>query len=80
MGIFLGVFVAVFGSIFINEIIRFLGASPALEKYSYDYLKIIILFAPFSILQTLFQTFFITAGRPELGLRMTTFQELQMGF
>ena len=70
-GIFLGVFVAVFGSIFINEIIRFLGASPALEKYSYDYLKIIILFAPLSILQTLFQTFFITAGRPELGLRMT---------
>lgn len=70
-GIFLGISVAILGSIFINDIIRFLGASSVLEKYSYDYLRIIILFSPFSILQTLFQTFFITAGRPELGLRMT---------
>lgn len=70
-GIFLGISVAIFGSIFINDIIRFLGASSIIEKYSYDYLRIIILFSPFSILQTLFQTFFITAGRPELGLRMT---------
>lgn len=70
-GIFLGICISIFGNIFLNEIIRFLGASPALEKYSYDYLKIIIFFAPFFILQILFQTFFITAGRPELGLRMT---------
>lgn len=70
-GIFLGICISIFGNILLNEIIRFLGASPALEKYSYDYLKIIIFFAPFFILQILFQTFFITAGRPELGLRMT---------
>lgn len=70
-GIFIGICISVFGNVFINEIIRFLGASPALEKYSYDYLKIIMLFAPFFILQILFQTFFITAGKPELGLRMT---------
>ncbi|MHD0316875.1 MATE family efflux transporter [Fusobacterium sp. THCT1E2] len=70
-GIFIGICISVFGNVFINEIIRFLGASPVLEKYSYDYLKIIMLFAPFFILQILFQTFFITAGKPELGLRMT---------
>lgn len=70
-GIFLGITVAALGSIFINDIIKFLGASSVLEKYSYDYLRVIILFSPFSILQTLFQTFFITTGRPELGLRMT---------
>lgn len=70
-GIFLGICISILGNIFIDEIIRFLGASPVLEKYSYDYLKVIISFTPFFILQILFQTFFITAGRPELGLRMT---------
>ncbi len=70
-GIFLGICISILGNVFIHEIIRFLGASPVLERYSYDYLKIIISFTPFFILQILFQTFFITAGRPELGLRMT---------
>lgn len=70
-GIFIGICISVFGNVFINEIVRFLGASPVLEKYSYDYLRVIISFTPFFILQILFQTFFITAGRPELGLRMT---------
>ena len=70
-GIFLGICISILGNVFIHEIIRFLGASPVLEKYSYDYLRVIISFTPFFILQILFQTFFITAGRPELGLRMT---------
>lgn len=70
-GIFLGICISILGNVFIHEIIRFLGASPVLERYSYDYLKIIISFTPFFILQILFQTFFITAGKPELGLRMT---------
>ena len=70
-GLFLGICFSILGTIFIHDIIKFLGASPALEAYSYDYLKVIILFAPFFILQMLFQTFFITAGNPGLGLKLT---------
>lgn len=58
-GIFLGICISIFGNVFLNEIIRFLGASPALEKYSYDYLKIIIFFAPFSYCRYFFKLFLL---------------------
>lgn len=50
---------------------RLLGASDALLNYCTDYLRILLLFAPASILQLLFQSFFVTAGRPGLGLGLT---------
>ena len=50
---------------------RLLGASDALLSYCTDYLRILLLFAPASILQLLFQSFFVTAGRPGLGLGLT---------
>ena len=43
----------------------------ALLSYCTDYLRILLLFAPASILQLLFQSFFVTAGRPGLGLGLT---------
>ena len=48
-----------------------LGASDALLSYCTDYLRILLLFAPASILQLLFQSFFVTAEKPLLGFWFT---------
>ena len=48
-----------------------LGATPSLYDYCYDYLLILILAAPLAVFQMLFQTFFVTAGKPNLGLATT---------
>ena len=56
------------GIIFIDEIIYALGADKVLFPYCKDYLTIILLFTPASMLQVLFQNLFVTAGKPTLGL------------
>ena len=68
IGIFLGVIIACFGILFLNQIITGLGASPVLFPYCKDYLFILLLFTPASMLQVLFQNLMITAGRPGLGM------------
>ena len=45
-----------------------LGADKILFPYCKDYLTIILLFTPASMLQVLFQNLFVTAGKPSLGL------------
>ncbi len=61
----------IFGNIFINEIVEILGGSMASEvqkEYGIQYLRIGLIFAPMVFLQCAFQTFFITVGKPTLGL------------
>ncbi len=58
---------------FLDPIILFLGADDSLLSYCREYLIILLLFAPFSVLQMLFQSFFVTAGKPGLGLSLTIF-------
>ena len=55
---------------FLKPLINILGASESLYSYCNIYLKILILFAPACALQTIFQTFFITAEKPKLGLNL----------
>ena len=50
---------------------RLLGASPALLPHCTVYLRVQLLFAPAAMLQFLFQSFFVAAGRPGLGLGLT---------
>ncbi|MCQ4636592.1 MATE family efflux transporter [Anaerovorax odorimutans] len=69
--ILIGIIIAVLGSVFIEEIILFLGASPIQAPLSMAYARIIFAFAPAFFLQTAFQTFFVTAGKPTLGLIVT---------
>lgn len=47
---------------------RILGADASLLANSKAYLCVLMLFAPACILQTLYQSFLVTAGRPKLGL------------
>ena len=66
-GLFLGVIIAILGILFINTFIYALGADDVLFPYCKDYLTIILLFTPASMLQVLFQNLFVTAGKPTLG-------------
>ena len=64
----MGLLVLILGTVFTDEIIHFLGASKAQFQMSRDYGKIYFIFAPAFFLQTGYQMFFVTAGRPGLGL------------
>lgn len=70
-GIILGILFLVIGSLFSEPIVRLLGATDALTKDAVDYLVMSLYFAPACILQLLFQSFFVTAGKPNFGLLLT---------
>lgn len=68
----------IFGIIFsivclftLSSLVKGLGATDILFDYCYDYLYLLLLATPLMIVQMLFQTFFVTAGLPQLGLAMT---------
>lgn len=67
-GLIVGIVISILGIIFIDKIIYALGADNVLFPYCKDYLTIILLFTPASMLQVLFQNLFVTAGKPTLGL------------
>jgi Na+-driven multidrug efflux pump len=71
IAVLLSLFFAIFGNLFIEDIMRWLGASELQLEQCCDYGFIILLFAPAYFLQHLFQVFFVTAGRPGLGLIVT---------
>lgn len=71
VGAVLGIGFSVLGLLFIKPLIYLLGATPALYQYCYEYLWILIASAPLAVFQMLFQNFFVTAGKPQLGLSLT---------
>lgn len=71
VGFILGIILMAFGTVFIEPIIYSLGATEGLYRYCYDYLFVLIMSAPLAIFQMLFQNFFVTAGKPHIGLTMT---------
>ena len=71
VGVVLGGIVMTVGLIFIEPIIYGLGSSELLYDYCYEYLRIILFFSIPYILQLLFQAFFVTAGKPTLGMVLT---------
>lgn len=67
----LGVVLAVLGIVFIRPISIRLGAEGALLDNCVVYARIILAALPFYVLQLLFQSFFVTAEKPQLGLAVT---------
>ena len=70
-GVVVGIIIAAIGLLFTKEISLLLGANETIYEYCYDYILYISIFIPFAILQVLFQFFFVTAGKPNLGLILT---------
>lgn len=71
VSLILGVTIAALGIIFIKPIASFLGAEGQMLENSVLYGRIILLTLPAFILQMEFQSFFVTAEKPQLGLIVT---------
>ncbi|HBA70186.1 MAG TPA: MATE family efflux transporter [Lachnospiraceae bacterium] len=69
----LGVIFAILGIVFIRPVSALLGAEGELLENCVVYGRIILSALPFYVLQLLFQSFFPTAEKPQLGLAVTVF-------
>lgn len=67
----LGILFAILGIVFIRPIASTLGAKGELLENCVVYAGIILAALPFYVLQLLFQSFFVTAEKPQLGLIVT---------
>ncbi|MBR6729576.1 MAG: MATE family efflux transporter [Clostridia bacterium] len=67
----LGVIFAALGILFARPIATLLGAKGEMLSHAVLYARIILLVLPFNVLQFLFQSFFVTAEKPQLGLVVT---------
>lgn len=67
----LGVFFAILGIVLIRPIAMLLGADGDMLEYAVLYGRIILTALPFNVLQFLFQSFFVTAEKPKMGLTVT---------
>lgn len=65
----MGLVIAVLGIVFTPQVCVLLGASPEGELFDYCVLygRMIFVSLPFFVLQYVFQSFFVTAGKPQLG-------------
>lgn len=71
VGLLIGVAALAGGNLFITPLVRAMGATDRILEYCVTYLGILLLFSPACMLQLLFQSFFVTAGRPGIGLTVT---------
>lgn len=67
----LGVIFAILGIVFIKPIATLMGAEGEMLENAAQYARIILVALPFNVLQQLFQSFFVTAEKPKLGLAVT---------
>lgn len=67
----IGLLLLAVGTVFLRPLVRLLGATDLLMADSMTYLQVSLYFAPACVLQLFFQTFFVTAGNPGLGLALT---------
>ena len=71
VGATIGILILVLGLTFAEPLAIMLGASESIFEMAVNYMKTYLMFAPLGILQLLFQYFFVTEGKPEMGLVMT---------
>lgn len=71
LNIGLGLVIAVLGNVFATPISLLLGSSQVLLEDCVIYLRWQLAFAPALMLQILFQMYFVTEGRPGIGLFLT---------
>lgn len=69
--IVLGIVFAVLGIIFVPTVAELLGGKGEILDNAVLYARIILLALPFNVLQLLFQSFFVTAEKPQMGLIVT---------
>lgn len=80
VGVALSVLLMIATLLFHNQISLFLGSSERILDYCNAYLIYLVLFAPACMLQSLYQSFFVTAGKLRLGLVLTVIAGLANAF
>lgn len=70
-GLLLSILICLFVHLFPDFICRVLGANDLLMADCKSYLLVLLSFAPSCMLQSLFQSYLVTAGAPHLGLFLT---------
>ena len=66
-----GVVIAIVGILLLRPAAAFLGAEGEMLDYCVAYGRILMAVMPAFMLQTMFQTFFVTAEKPDLGFKIT---------
>ncbi|MCI8326325.1 MAG: MATE family efflux transporter, partial [Lachnospiraceae bacterium] len=69
--VFGGIFLSTIGLIWIRPIANLMGATPALMPNCLTYGRILLISLTAFMLQNVFQSFFVTAEKPKLGLAIT---------
>ena len=69
-GVLLGLFFSGLGLLFLEPIIRALGASDILAPYCREYFGTLLLFTPAGLVLALFAFFFVAAGKPALNMAL----------
>ncbi len=64
----IGLVFTVIGFLFLQPLLRLMGANDAIFSLCYEYAVVTLYFIPMTMLGMLFQVFFITAGKAHLGL------------
>ncbi len=67
-GISIGIITAFLGVFYAEEIARLLGANEVLLQDTVTYLRVLMIFSPFTMLQLMFQSFYVAAGKGKLGM------------
>lgn len=76
IGMGVGVVLAVTGCLLVRPLAALMGAEGALLDQCVVYARIVLCALPFFMLQNMFQSFLVTAGRPKLGLKVTVWAGL----
>lgn len=71
VSVLIGFFFFIVGILFLEPICNALGATPVILSDCKKYLGILLAFGPVTMLQMFFQVFFVTEGKPTLGLILT---------
>ncbi len=69
----ISIFLSFLFFVFSEKILYLLGSNEVLLPYAKDYLYTLLLFSPALVLQTQFEPFFVSAGKPNLGLILIVF-------
>ncbi len=71
LALFLGLLLLVLGLLFQTQLVYLLGSNETLFSHCLDYLIPTVIFAPALMMQSTFQVFLITAGKPNAAFALT---------
>lgn len=71
VSVIFGIAALIFGNAALTPLVKLLGSTPVIQEDCEIYLSILLYFAPACMLQMFFQMFFVTAGKPHIGLTVT---------